>query len=159
MAVIAALRQVVGFSLQGQRYGLKLDAVERVVPVAEIQPLPKAPGIVLGVINMQGRIVPVVNVRRRFRMPEREIALSDRLILARTGTREVALLVDAVLGVLELSDVQTTAAGSIAPGLDYVEGVAKLPDGLLFIHDLNTFLSFDEAKSLDAALARTPAER
>lgn len=159
MALITALHQVVGFSLQGQRYGLKLEAVERVVPVVEIQPLPKAPEIVLGVINIQGRIVPVANVRRRFRIPEREIALSDRLILARTRTRQVALLVDAVLGVLELSDVQTTAAGAIVPGLDYVDGVAKLPDGLLFIHDLNTFLSFDEAGALDEALAGTSAER
>ena len=127
--------------------------------MAEIESLPKAPDIVLGVIDIQGRIVPAINLRRRFGLPEREIALSDRLIIARTSKRSLALLVDAVLGVFELPPAETVAAAAILPDLEYVEGVAKLSDGLVFIHNLETLLSLEEAGALDAALTETPNGR
>jgi hypothetical protein len=74
--------------------------VEKVVRAAEITPLPKAPEIVLGVVNWQGRIIPVVNMRARFGLAAREIDLADRLIFARTGKRAVALIADFVDGVI-----------------------------------------------------------
>ena len=62
---------IVVFALDEQRYALHLLAVERVVRAVEVTALPEAPEIVLGVVNVKGRIVPVINVRRRFRLPER----------------------------------------------------------------------------------------
>ena len=62
---------IVVFTLDEQRYALHLLAVERVVRAVEVTALPEAPEIVLGVVNVKGRIVPVINVRRRFRLPER----------------------------------------------------------------------------------------
>ncbi len=96
--------QLVVFTLSDQRYGLPLMAVERIVRVVEVTPLPKAPDIVLGVVNVQGRVIPVINVRRRFHLPEREIALTDQMVIARTTRRSVALVVDSVGGVLEYSE-------------------------------------------------------
>ena len=63
------------FFLDDRRYGLRLDAVERVLPALDVTPLPKAPEIVLGLINLKGKIIPVLDVRRRFRLQEREIGL------------------------------------------------------------------------------------
>ncbi|HEY4299736.1 MAG TPA: chemotaxis protein CheW [Candidatus Didemnitutus sp.] len=146
-----ALRLVV-FTIDERRYALKLETVERIVRVVDIDPLPKAPGIVLGVVNVRGTIMPVVNVRKRFNVPERELELSDELILARAGPRALALVVDAVIGVVELSESEATPAAAILPGLAYVEGVARLEGGLTFIHDLNTFLSLEEARALEAAM-------
>jgi purine-binding chemotaxis protein CheW len=60
------LNQLVVLTLDEQRYALHLSAVERIVRMVEITPLPKAPQIVLGVVNVQGRIVPIVNIRKRF---------------------------------------------------------------------------------------------
>ncbi len=60
------LNQLVVFAFDEQRYALHLSAVERIVRMVEITPLPKAPEIVLGVVNVQGRIVPIVNIRKRF---------------------------------------------------------------------------------------------
>lgn len=150
-------QQKVVFILDERRFALSLAAVERVLPVVEVDLLPKAPEIVLGVINVQGRIIPVVDIRKRFRLPPREIVLTDRLILANTSRHTVALLVDAVVGVFELSAVAMTQAAAILPGLEYVEGVAKLSDGLVFIHNLETFLSLEEGQGLDAALAQNAA--
>lgn len=134
------------------RYALPLRAVDRVVRMAAITPLPKAPDAVLGVINLQGRVIPVINMRRRFRLPEREIALTDQLVVAHTARRPVALVADAVLDVIACPPQSLVAAEDVVPGIEYVEGVVKLEDGLILIHDLDRFLSLEEEDILDRAL-------
>lgn len=144
--------QLVVFYLDEQRYALHLNSVERVVLVVEITPLPKAPAIVRGIINVAGTLTPVLDIRSRFNLPGRDISLSDQLIIARTARRQVALVVDAVGEVMELPAEEQIEAGAILPGLDYLTGVVKLADGLIFIHQLDSFLSLDEESALDAAL-------
>lgn len=148
-------RSIIVFNLDEQRYALRLSAVERIVRIVEITPLPKAPEIVLGVVNVQGQVIPVVNIRKRFRLPDREISLSDHLIISRTARRVVVLVADAVLGVVERWEEEMTAADKILPDLEYVESVVKLEDGLIFIHNLDTFLSLEEEKTLEQAIAPT----
>ena len=147
--------QLVVFDLDKQRYALRLSAVERIVMVAEITPLLKAPQIVLGVLNVQGRIIPVIDIRKRFNLPARETLLSDHMIIATPGARTVALVADAVSGVIERGDEEITLPDKIVPGLEYVEGVVKLEDGLILIHNLETFLSLEEENSLQHAMAAT----
>ena len=147
------LEQIVVFALDEQRVALPLAVVERVVRAVGITPLPKAPVIVLGVLNVQGEVLPVFNLRRRFRLPEKELELSDHIIIARTEWRTVALVVDSVAGVTACATEEIIPASTIVPGIEYVEGVVKRPDGLIFIHDLNKFLSLDEAQQLEGALA------
>jgi purine-binding chemotaxis protein CheW len=154
MSKMEAPRKLVVFTLGEQRYGLPLSSVERATRIVEITPLPDAPAIVLGVINVHGRMVAVVNLRHRFRLPERELALSDQIVVARTKLRPVAVVADAVIGVLAYTEQQVVAAADILPGIDYLEGVVKLDDGLILIHDLEKFLSLDEARALDAAMSR-----
>ena len=149
---MSQLQQLVGFALAGRRYAVSLAAVERIVHVMEVAPLPKAPEIVLGLINFAGRIIPVVDMRQRFRLPAREVGLYDHLIIARTSKREIAFIADGVAAVIECPEAEITAAAKIVPGLEYLQGVLKLKDGLIFIHDLERFLSLDEEKSLDEAM-------
>jgi purine-binding chemotaxis protein CheW len=141
------------FTLDEQRYALPVRDVERIVRAVEVTPLPRAPDVVLGVVNVQGRIVPVFNLRRRFRMPEREIGLSDHLIVARASGRTVALVVDSAIGVMEWDEPDRVSAKAVTPGVEYVEGVVKRPDGMIFIHDLGTFLSSGETRQMEEALA------
>ncbi len=140
------------FSLGDHRFALHLDVVERAVRVAEITPVPRAPGIVLGIISVEGRILPVLNVRLRFRVPQREIHLSDSLIIARTSRRPVAILVDSVEGLIERPEQEMVKAEAILPRMEYVEGVVKLDDGLVLIHDLDCFLSLEEEEALAEAI-------
>jgi purine-binding chemotaxis protein CheW len=146
--------QYVVFYLDGHKYALHLACVERVLLAVEVSPLPGAPGIVLGVINVQGRIIPVVNIRRRFGLRERDIDPADRLIMARTARRPVALLADEVAGVLERAREEIVPASDLVPGAGHIQGVLKLEDGLILIHDLDRFLSLDEEKALDRALEK-----
>ncbi len=143
---------IVVFNLDGCRYALDVWSVERVIRVVEVTPLPNAPEVVIGVINVAGRIIPVVNVRQRFGLPEREIALSDDLIVARTSRRIVALIVDTVVDIMKVSDPRVVPARDVLPGLDYVDGVLGLADGIILIHDLDKFLSIEEENLLEDSL-------
>ena len=145
--------QLVVFALDDRRYALRLSAVDRVVRMVDITPLPKTPDVVLGVINVQGKIIPVIDMRRRFHLPERKAALTDRLVIAHTARRPVALAADAVSGVLEYPGQDIVAAEGVLPDVEYVEGIAKLRDGLILIHELDRFLSLEEEQSLDHTLA------
>ncbi len=144
--------RLVTFGLDDHRYALPLSVVEKIVRLGEITPLPKAPPIVLGIVNIGGRIVPVFDVRRRFRLPEREIDLRDQCILGQTKRRMVAFVVDEVSRVVERPEGEVITAQEILPGLEYVQGIARFEDGMILIHDLDTFLSLEEEAVLDKAL-------
>jgi purine-binding chemotaxis protein CheW len=146
------VQQLVIFTLDEQRYALSLSAVERAVRMVEITAMPQTPEIVLGVINAQGRIIPVVDIRRRFRLPARQPHPSDQLLIARTSKRAVALVVDAVSEVITLSGQEVVTGEMILAHLDYVTGVVKRPDGLILIHDLDRFLSLEEERALHDAI-------
>jgi len=151
---MSELLQVVVFRLDGQRYALPLAVVRRIVRAVEVTPLPGAPPIVLGAINVAGSILPVLNLRRRFLLPERTIGLDDQFLLAQSPGRAVALVIDEAHGVIdcELSDV--VGADRIVHGLEQFQGVIKLEDGLVLIHALEKFLSLDETRGLNQALER-----
>lgn len=146
------------FTLDNWRYALPLPVVDRVVRMVAITPLPKAPDVVLGVVNIQGRVIPVINMRQRFHLPEREIALTDQLVVAHTARRPVALVADAVLDVIACPVQSLVAAGEVLPNIEYVEGVVKLADGLILIHDLDKFLSLEEENFLAHALENSVPE-
>lgn len=145
---------IVVFELDGHRFGLHAAAVDRVIHAVEITDLPEAPDIVMGVIDVEGRIIPVVNARRRFHLPPRAIDVDDQFILAHTSRREIALPVDAVTGVLLCQPGEVEPSREIFPGLAYVEGVVRRDDGLILIHDLEGFLSLHEEEAL-AGVGRT----
>ncbi len=150
--------QLLSFTLDARLYALRLAAVERIVRAVELTPLPRAPELIPGLINVQGRIIPVINTRRRFGLPEQDLELSDRFILANTARRTVALVVDAVIGVVDPLEQNMVHPEKITPGLEYIEGVVKLESGLLLIYKLERFLSPEEEAALDRAVEKLKVE-
>jgi purine-binding chemotaxis protein CheW len=148
--------RIVVFALDEPRYALSLSVVERVVRSVEISPLPNAPAIVQGAINVQGNIIPVVNIRERLGLPAREINCGDHFIIAQTQRRKVALVADYVAEIRELADREMESTRQSLPFVEYLQGVAKIEDNLILIYDLDRFLSLDEERILDAALAGGP---
>ena len=146
------LRKLVTFSLDDRKFALYVSAVQRIIRVVEVTALPKAPEIVVGIINMQGQVIPVFDIRMRFHLPAREVQLNDELIIATTEMRTVAFIVDSVNDVIETPEEKIIAAEQILPELEYVEGVMKTEGGMVLIHDLEKFLSLHEEKTLDEAL-------
>ena len=140
------------FELDKQRYTLPVERVQRVLRVVAITPLPGAPEIVLGVVDVAGAVLPVIDLRRRFGLPSRQIRLSDHLVLADTGRRAVALLVDAATDVVDPRPEDVAQAQAFLPGLAHVGGALMLESGLVLIHDLDRLLSLDEEAALDSVL-------
>jgi purine-binding chemotaxis protein CheW len=149
---VKRLRKLVTFNLDDRKFALYVSAVQRMIRVVEVTALPKAPEIVVGIINLQGTVISVFDIRMRFRLPAREVRIDDQMIIATTAKRTVALLVDSVNGVIEIPEEEIIAAEQILPELEYVEGVVKTEDGMILIHDLERFLSLPEEKVLDEAL-------
>lgn len=145
------------FELGGFRYALPTSDVAELARAVTIVPLPKAPPIVEGIINVHGRVVPVLNIRARFGVPPRPLSPADHLIVARAGSRTVALRVDRAVELAYVDEQQIEDARAVVPYAGYISGVAKLADGLVLIHDLRTFLEEAEAESLDRALADVEA--
>ncbi len=146
------MHQFLTFEVADRRLGLSAKALREVVRAVAIAALPKAPPIVEGVINLRGTLVPVLDVRRRFGLPPAPVTPEQHLLIAHAGERLVALRVDRALELVGVDEHAIESAASVAPGAEYVAGIAKLPDGLLVIHDLETFLSLDEARQLDVAV-------
>ena len=146
------LRKLVTFSLDDRKFALYVSAVQRIIRVVEVTPLPKAPEIVAGIINLQGTLIPVFDIRMRFRLPPREVRLDDQMIIANTTKRIVVLIVDSVDDVIEIPGERIIAAEQILPELEYLEGVMKTEGGMVLIHDLEKFLSLPEEKALGEAM-------
>jgi len=156
-AIIATnpmLNRFLVFTVDAQQYALRLESVQRVVRMVEITPLPKAPDIVLGVINLAGSVTPVLSPRRRLGLPEKEIGLDANLIIASTATRRVALAVDSVTKLEERLSEEIVEAETVAPGTRFTTSIVNLEDGILFIHDLDRFLSGEEETQLNDLLTQ-----
>jgi purine-binding chemotaxis protein CheW len=144
--------QIVVFTLDEQLYGLPLPAVIRVIHAVEVRRLPKAPEIITGIINVKGQIIPVVDIRKRLELATHEIDPDNRLIIADTGKREVAILVDTVTGIRDLAPGQLKQAGETLPFAEHLKGVAKVDDELILIYDLEQFMNLEEEIVLEQAL-------
>jgi purine-binding chemotaxis protein CheW len=151
--------QVLVFEVGGHRYGLPAADVQELLRAVSIVPLPRAPAIIEGIINLRGRLVPVLDVRRRFRLLARPLHPSDHFIVARAGERVVALRVDRAVDLVRLEAEDIEEAGAVVPGAEYVAWVARSPHDLVLIHDLRTFLSREESAALDEAAAPAEVER
>jgi len=136
--------QLVVFVLDGQRYALPLPTVERVVRAVGVTVLPEAPPIVIGVINIQGRVVPVVDLRKRFHLPERAVDPEDHFIVARSSTGVVALPVDEAEGLVSDLGGQRVAAAEIVPDLNYVDQVFLMGPEMVLVLAIDTVLTDEE---------------
>ena len=142
------------FVIDDQTYALQLSEVERIVRAVEVKRLPEVPPHVRGVVNVQGRVLPVVDLRARFGERSRPIALDDHFIIARTAGLSLILAADSVLGSREVSGT-TAPRGTGVPRC--VRKVAPLDLGVVYALDLEQVLFGDESPT-DSELARVLRE-
>jgi purine-binding chemotaxis protein CheW len=144
--------QILVFSLDDLSYALPLNMVEKVIHAIEIRHLPNAPEIISGIINIKGKIIPVADIRKRFKLSVHELDVNDQLIIADTGKRQVAILVDTIIGIKDLATGQLEVASDSSMYTEDLKGVVKTDKGFILIYDLNRFLSLDEEEKLEIAL-------
>jgi len=146
-----ATRHYLTFTLDDQSYALGIDAVERVLRAVQLTRVPEAPETLLGLINVHGAIVPVLNIRRRFNLPQRPLTTEDRMILFKTPGKPTAIIVDKVEGVVALDTDDVRLAREILPDMEeLVEGVGFTAHHTVLIYDIDRLFSGDDIQALDA---------
>ena len=138
--------QLVTFNLEDETYGINVMLVQEVLRVSEIAPVPGAPPYVLGIINLRGNVVTVIDTRSRFGLQPGEITDSTRIVIIESDKQVVGILVDSVAEVVELntSDIDSAPNVGNEESSRYIQGVATKDDTLLIVVDLNKLLTDEE---------------
>jgi purine-binding chemotaxis protein CheW len=142
-AAAEATEHLATFFLAKEEYGVDVKQVQEIRRVAEITSVPRAPEFVRGVINLRGRILPVLDLRRRLALGEVVVDRDSRIVVVRVKDRLLGLLVDGASQVLKVPVSQIEAAPEevVQKGGDYIRGVAKLADRLIILVDLERLLA------------------
>jgi purine-binding chemotaxis protein CheW len=133
------LFHLVTFRLGKEEYGVEIKQVQEIIRAADITPVPGAPAHVRGVINLRGKIIPVVDLRRRFGLPAVEESEERRIVVVEVGDKRLGMLVDSVSQVIKFSSsvMEEMPEEAVTLGENYIRGMGKLDDRLIFILDLN----------------------
>jgi purine-binding chemotaxis protein CheW len=148
---------ILTFELDNRLHAFRADDVVQIVQMVEISPLPGAPPVIEGIVNVRGTIVPVFDLRARLGLPARAIDSAQHLVILASGPRSSAVRVDAADDFVSIpdSDIAPSLADSGVKGAGsrHLAGVAATPDGTTVIYDLAAFLSQSETEALESALA------
>ncbi|VAW72036.1 Positive regulator of CheA protein activity (CheW) [hydrothermal vent metagenome] len=138
--------QWVTFRLADETYGINVMQVQEVLRVTEIAPVPGAPDYVLGIINLRGNVVTVLDTRKRFCLPSTEEDDATRIVIIESDQNVVGVQVDSVAEVVELrrSEIELSPSVGNDESSKYIEGVASNNDELLILIDINKLLSAEE---------------
>jgi purine-binding chemotaxis protein CheW len=144
------------FTLSDLRFALPIDEISKVIRVVAINRIPQAPEILEGMINVHGKIIPVVNLRKFFFLPKDETSLEDRIIISEKMDRPLAILVDDVLSIHDFCKEEILAADALFPGIGFVNGIARLNGDIIYIYNLEKFLTEKNREELQAFLSASP---
>jgi purine-binding chemotaxis protein CheW len=143
--------QIVGFRIGRETFGLPIAIVREIVRVPEITSVPNAPEYIEGVINLRGRIIPVIDLRKRFGQEATTLSKKSRIVVVELNGRTVGLIVNSASEVLKLppSEIEQPHTVFQEGELDYITGVGKLQGRLVILLDLNRILQRAELRRLD----------
>lgn len=138
--------QWVTFRLGDEMYGINVMQVQEVLRLTEIAPVPGAPGYVIGIINLRGNVVTVIDLRNRFGLSSKEPDDASRIVIIEAEDQVIGILVDSVAEVVELrsSDIETAPNVGNDESSRYIQGVSSRGNHLLILLDLNKLFSDEE---------------
>jgi purine-binding chemotaxis protein CheW len=146
------LLQLVSFKIGDEEFGVDILKVQEINRMVEVTRVPNAPEYVDGVINLRGKVIPIVDLRRRLGMPRKEHSKDTRIVVVELNGKITGFVVDAVSEVLRIPRSVTEPPPSIVAGIEaeYITAVGKLEDRLLILLDLERIFSAQETQQLKA---------
>lgn len=147
------LLQLVSFKLGNEEFAVDILKIQEINRMVEITKVPKSPVFVEGVINLRGKVIPIIDLRKRFGMDASEYTKNTRIVVVDIDKKVVGLIVDGVSEVLRLPASTVEPPPPIVAGIDaeYINGVGKLEDRLLILLELEKVLSQEEKAALGQA--------
>jgi purine-binding chemotaxis protein CheW len=151
---------IVGFRIGRESFGVPISLVHEIVRIPEITAVPESPDFVEGVINLRGKIVPVVDLRKRFGENEIKPTKKNRILVAEVETKMVGLIVDSASEVMKIPEGEVEQPPNIFEEgeLNYVTGVGKLHGRLIILVDLTRVLQKGELRRLGEVVDSEPAK-
>jgi purine-binding chemotaxis protein CheW len=146
----AELMQLVTFSIGDEEFGVDILKVQEIIRMMEITKVPRAPDFVEGVINLRGKVIPILDLRKRFGLVSRGHDKHTRIIVIEINNMIVGFVVDSVSEVLRIPSSTVEPPPPVVSGMEseYISGVGKLEDRLLILLDLDRLLSHEERETL-----------
>lgn len=150
--VEGAVTQWVTFELDEETYGINVMQVQEVLPMTEIAPVPGAPPYVMGIINLRGNVVTVIDTRMRFGLPQKEPTDENRIVVIETEDQVAGILVDGVAEVSYVREDEIDTAPNVGneDSSRYIYGVVSREQALLILVDVNRLLSREEWEEVAA---------
>ncbi|MGE5509048.1 MAG: chemotaxis protein CheW [Chitinophagales bacterium] len=144
--------QLVVFTLAGEDFGVPIEQVREINRLVQIMAIPQAPRSVLGVINLRGKIIPVISLRERFGFDRGQNSEATRIVVSDVAGQTAGFVVDAVTEVLRLDERAMEAAPQTTVGVDsaFIRGIGKVDDRLIIILDLERVFDFSSLQGLSA---------
>src|SRR3954454_1026102 len=148
-------QQLVVFELGAELYAVEIARVHEIIRLQSVTRVPRSPSFVEGVINLRGKVIPVVDLRRRFGLPSAEHTRAGRIVVVEIGDQVVGIVVDSVSEVLRVNSATVEPPSPVVAGVDseYLHGIAKLTDRLVILLDLDRILPRAERRTLETAPA------
>ncbi len=143
-------QQLVVFDLSTEAYGVDIGTVREIIRLQDITRVPRSPEFVEGVINLRGKVIPVVDLRKRFGLPAEVESKENRIVVVDIGAQDIGVIVDAVTEVLRIATESVEPPASVITTADseYLLGIAKLDSRLIILLDLEQVLTEAEHHSL-----------
>ena len=127
------------FRLDDQFYAISVAAVEHIIRSVQLTYLADAPELLLGLMNMSGEIIPVINIRKQLRRPAKGMLISDRIVIAKSSVFTIGFIADEIIGVMKLSIENFSQSDDIFPGMEnFIKGISKFNNLTILIYDINT---------------------
>lgn len=150
----AGLFQIVVFELAKETYGVAISDVYEIIRMVEVTKIPKTQHFLEGVINLRGRIIPVVDLRKRFGLQSEEVEQLKRIVVVKIDDDTVGMVVDAVSEVLQIESSQVEGVSSLVSSqvdTEFISGIAKVDNRLIILLDLGKVLTTKEKMELKTA--------
>ncbi len=139
---------LVTFSVDGEEFGVDIGSVQEIIRVIQITAVPNAPDFVKGVINLRGRVIPVLSLRKRLDLPEEVLTKNSRIMVVECGSKVLGLLVDGVAQVIRIPVASVdTPPGEVEGTKAFVKGIGRLDSRLIMIMELDKVLAKERRQS------------
>jgi purine-binding chemotaxis protein CheW len=147
----AELLQLVTFNIGKEEFGVDILNVQEINRMTHITKVPNAPHFVEGVINLRGRVIPVIDLRLKLKIEKKEYDKNTRIIVVEVENKTIGFIVDSVNEVLRIPANLTEAPPDMVSGIDseYIKSVGKLEDRLLILIDIQKIIQINEMKKID----------
>ena len=148
----AVASKYLSFTLAEEEYGIEILKVNEIIGLIDITSVPQTPEFVKGIINLRGKVIPVIDMRIKFGMPEIEYSKDTCIIIVDLGNKQMGIVIDAVREVLDIStsDIERTPSFGVAVDTDFIQGIGKIEDRVIILLDIDHVLTSEELVAISS---------